>query len=76
MYEFGEGLQSPLLLAAAHAKMVEILLYKSALTPKDLAKIVEWVHGSDNDSAAKICVDQDGTLKDLVVGSVLRHEKR
>jgi len=73
MYNMGERLRYQELMTVAHAKLAEAMLWASRLTVEVLLKILNWVHGSLGNEATKICMDQTGILRDLVVACTLRH---
>ncbi|KAI4624905.1 uncharacterized protein J4E87_005386 [Alternaria ethzedia] len=68
MIKFAEFLKYPALINAAYAKMIEQLLFRGHFTPTAMKDFVEWTYGDD-----KICKDEEGLLKHLIVAATLAH---
>jgi len=68
MIKFAEFLKYPALINAVHAKMIEQLLFRGHFTPTAMKNFVEWTYG-----AGKICKDEEGLLKHLIVAATLAH---
>ncbi|KAI4654569.1 uncharacterized protein J4E79_008443 [Alternaria viburni] len=68
MIKFAEFLKYPALIDAAYAKLIEQLLFRGHFTPIATKDFVKWTYGDD-----KICEDEEGLLKHLIVAAILAH---
>jgi len=68
MIKFAEFLKYPALINAAYAKMIEQLLVRGRFPPSAMKNFVQWTYGAD-----KICKDEEGLLKHLIVAATLAH---
>ena len=68
MIKFAEFLKYPALIDAAYAKLIEQLLFRGHFTPTAMKDFVKWTYGDD-----KICKDEEGLLKHLIVAATLAH---
>ncbi|KAF2854656.1 hypothetical protein T440DRAFT_551734 [Plenodomus tracheiphilus IPT5] len=75
MYSLGEQLNYPSLKSSAHGKLVEILIPRRGCYPAALKEVTDAVFCAP-DSPLRLCADEDGVLQQLVVASVIGHERK
>ncbi|KAB2101101.1 hypothetical protein AG0111_0g11084 [Alternaria gaisen] len=74
IYALAEELDYNTLRSAAHAKLVELLVFRSS-NPEVLKEAIKTIL-APTETAERICKDEDGALQQLVVAAVLAQEAK
>ncbi|CAI9635294.1 unnamed protein product [Alternaria burnsii] len=74
IYALAEELDYNTLRSAAHAKLVELLVFRSS-NPEVLKEAIKAIFAPTG-SAERICEDEDGALRQVVVAAVLAQEAK
>lgn len=74
IYALAEELDYNTLRSAAHAKLVELLVFRSS-NPEVLKEAIKTIFAPTG-SAERICEDEDGALQQVVVAAVLAQEAK